>query len=180
MIRTRMHSGRVTAAVAVLLCSAHAATARDLPSTAPISSWTAIATPIPRSALLSAVDLDPGLSRTLTLVQVVRRLHEDDTRRGTLRARLIAALAAAGEGPGRVRGTREARQDAAAVLTAAGTGTPASAREGDNMVPLGIVHHQAAQRTRRRGSRDPDRPRGGLDVCGAREHRHRHPVVPCG
>ena len=139
MIRTRMHSGRVTAAVAVLLCAAHAATARDLSSTAPISSWTAIATPIPRSALLSAVDLDPGLSRTLTLVQVVRRLHEDDTRRGTLRARLIATLAAAGEGEGRVRGTREARKDAAAVLTAAGTGTPASAREDDNTVPLPLT-----------------------------------------
>ena len=104
MIRTRMHSGRVTAAVAVLLCAAHAATARDLPSTAPAASWTAIATPIPRSALLSALDLDPGLSRTLTLVQAVRRLHEDDTRRGTLRARLIAALLAAGEGPRRDRG----------------------------------------------------------------------------
>src|SRR5215207_7065261 len=120
-----MHSGRVTVAVAVLVCAAQAATARDLPSTAPVSSWTAIATPIPRSALLSAVDLDPGLSRTLTLVQVVRRLHEDDTRRGTLRARLIAALLAAGEGSGRARATRETRQDATAGLTAAGTGTPA-------------------------------------------------------
>src|SRR5215203_5620141 len=44
MIRTRMHSGRATAAVAVLLCAAHTATARDLPDTAPdlgsqLSSW---------------------------------------------------------------------------------------------------------------------------------------------
>jgi hypothetical protein len=100
-----MHPGRVTAAVAVLLCAAQTATARDLPSTSPTSSWTAIATPIPRSALLSVVDLDPDLSRTLTLVQVVRRLHEDDTRRGTLRTRLLAALAA-GESPRRARATR--------------------------------------------------------------------------
>ena len=45
---------------------------------------------------MAALDLDPGLSRALTLIEAVRRLHEDDTRRGTLRARLTALLVAAG------------------------------------------------------------------------------------
>ena len=133
-----MHSGRVTAAVAVLLCAAQAATARDLPSTAPVSSWTAIATPIPRSALLSVLDLDPDLSRTLTLVQVVRRLHEDDTRRGTLRTRLLAALAA-GESPPRARASREATREATTTATATETGTAESGGADDNMVPLPLT-----------------------------------------
>jgi hypothetical protein len=133
-----MHSGRVTAAVAVLLCAAQAATARDLPSTAPVSSWTAIATPIPRSAMLSVLDLDPDLSRTLTLVQVVRRLHEDDTRRGTLRTRLLAALAA-GESPRRARATREATRDATTLAAATETGTLESGGADDNMVPLPLT-----------------------------------------
>src|SRR5688500_4085869 len=134
-----MHSGRVTAAVAVLLCAAQAATARDLPSTAPVSSWTAIATPIPRSALRSGLDLDPDLSRTLTLVQVVRRLHEDDTRRGTLRTRLLAALLAAGESPRRARATREATRDATTPARATETGTAESGGADDNMVPLPLT-----------------------------------------
>jgi hypothetical protein len=139
MIRTRMHSGRATAAVAVLLCAAHTATARDLPDTAPVSSWTAIATPIARSALLSVLDLDPDLSRTLTLVQAVRRLHEDDTRRGTLRTRLITALLAAGESPRRTPVTGKAAQDATTVGTAAETGTAESGGVDDNMVPLPLT-----------------------------------------
>src|SRR5215213_3081346 len=139
MIRTRMHSGRATAAVAVLLCAAHTAIARDLPDTAPVSSWTAIATPIARSALLSVLDLDPDLSRTLTLVQAVRRLHEDDTRRGTLRTRLITALLAAGESPRRTPVTRKATPDATAVGTAAETGTAESGGVDDDMVPLPLT-----------------------------------------
>ena len=88
-----MLPGRVTAAIAVFLCAAHAAPAHELPETdPPVPAWTSITTPIPRAALLAALDLDPGLARTLTLVEVVRRLHEDDTRRGTLRARLAAML----------------------------------------------------------------------------------------
>ena len=132
-----MLSARVTAAVAVLLCAAHAAIARDLPITEPAASWTAIATPMPRPALLSALDLDPELSRTLTLVQAVRRLHEDDTRRGTLRARLIAVLLATGAAPRRDRGTREARRDATALAAAARVG--ASASGDDDMVPLPLT-----------------------------------------
>ncbi len=91
-----MLPGRVTAAVAVLLCTAHAAPARELANRTPPAAWTTIATPIPRRELLAALDLDPGLSRALTLIEAVRRLHEDDTRRGTLRARLTALLVAAG------------------------------------------------------------------------------------
>ena len=86
----------MTAAVAVLLCTAHAAPARELANRTPPAAWTTIATPIPRRELLAALDLDPGLSRALTLIEAVRRLHEDDTRRGTLRARLTALLVAAG------------------------------------------------------------------------------------
>src|SRR5688572_7093875 len=127
-----MRSARMTAAVAVLLCAANAATARDLLAAEPVASWTSIASPIPRAALLAALDLDPELSRTLTLVQVVRRLHEDDTRRGTLRTRLIAALAAAGAVPKPDRGTREATRGATAIGAAAG----ASASGDDDLLPL--------------------------------------------
>jgi hypothetical protein len=88
--------------------------------------------------LLSVLDLDPDLSRTLTLVQVVRRLHEDDTRRGTLRTRLLAALAA-GESPRRARATREATREATTLAAATETGTVESGGADDNMVPLPLT-----------------------------------------
>jgi hypothetical protein len=62
---------------------------------------------MPRRALLAALDLDPALSRSVTLVEAVRRLHEDDTRRGTLRVRLAAALHPPGASPNTSEKRRE-------------------------------------------------------------------------
>src|SRR4051794_4026281 len=90
-----MLPARVPASEAILPCAAHAALARDVAAIAPAGAWSSISTPIARAALVAALDLDPTLSRALTLVQAVRRLHEDDTRRGTLRARRAAALLSA-------------------------------------------------------------------------------------
>src|SRR5215212_1226632 len=65
-----MLAGRITAAAAViLLCVAPAARARDVASATPPAAWTSITTPIPRATLLAALDLDPALPRTLTLVE---------------------------------------------------------------------------------------------------------------
>src|SRR3954470_12982822 len=126
-----MLPARVAAAVAILLCAAHAAPARDVAPIAP-AAWSSISTPIPRAALLAALDLDPTLSRALTLVQAVRRLHEDDTRRGTLRARLAAALLSAQR-----QAAAPARKVPAQEASAPQRPTVVASVEGDDdLVPL--------------------------------------------
>jgi hypothetical protein len=129
-----MLPGWVTATVAVLLCVAYAAPAPALAATSTPAAWTAISTPIPRAALLAALDLDPALPRTLTLLEAVRRLHEDDTRRGTLRARLAAMLLSPGT-PGGSPG----REPSAHAIVPAHEDAAIGAASNDNLVPLPLT-----------------------------------------
>ena len=131
-----MVAGRVTGAAAVLLlCAAPAAHARDLAATTPPPAWSSVTTPVPRATLLAALDLDPALPRTLTLIEAIRRLHEDDSRRGTLRARLVATLQAAG-----VAGAKGGRARAPAAVSPALHDAPATEPDSDaNMVPLPLT-----------------------------------------
>jgi hypothetical protein len=129
-----MLPGWVTATVAVLLCAAYAAPAPALAATSTPAAWTAISTPIPRAALLAALDLDPALPRTLTLLEAVRRLHEDDTRRGTLRARLAAMLLSPGT-PGGSPG----REPSAHAIVPAHEDAAIGAASNDNLVPLPLT-----------------------------------------
>src|SRR4051812_49358380 len=132
-----MLPARVAASVAILLCAAHAALARDVAAIAPAGAWSSISTPIPRAALLAALDLDPTLSRALTLVQAVRRLHEDDTRRGTLRARLAAALLSAQR-----QAAAPARKVPAQEASAPQRPTVVASVEGDDdLVPLPLTEN---------------------------------------
>jgi hypothetical protein len=64
------------------------------PARAAPSGWSTAVLPMERAAFASLVGLDPSLPRTLLLPQAIRRLHDDDLRGGTLRARVAAALAA--------------------------------------------------------------------------------------
>src|SRR4051794_29106811 len=131
-----MLAGRMTAAAAVfLLCVAPAARARDVAGTTPPAAWSRITTPIPRATLLAVLDLDPALPRTLTLIEAIRRLHEDDSRRGTLRARLVATLQAAGVAGGKAGHTRGAPP----VSSAAHGPAPAQPSADDNVVPLPLT-----------------------------------------
>jgi hypothetical protein len=132
-----MLPARVVAAAAILLCAAHPASARDVAGTVTPAAavWSSISTPMPRAALLGVLDLDPTLSRALTLVQAVRRLHEDDTRRGTLRARLAAALLSAPRQAEAARRKGPAQEVSPAHAAAAG----ALADADDDRVPLPLT-----------------------------------------
>ena len=123
-----------------------------------------------------------GLARTLTLVEVVRRLHEDDTR--TRHVARKAGGHAARRDRRRRRGSGGRSRGPALSRPGAGTSVAAS---DDDRVPLpltesvlGVVHHEAAERARRPGRRDPDGSGRRSHVCRSREHGRAHTFVSRG